>query len=199
MHRLGRFSVILTYSPAIKSLVSYCFSWPHSSGPWRLPPLCPSSSSLYLQLPLELQSYLTPFTIQPQALDFCWPTKLGRGFTWYQLTMWASVHQRQPHLEEAVLVLGYKLHQIHPLQDAVFLQFLDYQMLENVHEVPGGWLASWLPYCLWAAEVALNRCLRSYHTVFTLVTYFLWYQKPLLATNRFVVYRLDRFPHTPRS
>lgn len=48
MPRLGKPKAVLTYSPAIKLLVTCCFSWPHGSGSWQFaPPL----SSFLITLP----------------------------------------------------------------------------------------------------------------------------------------------------
>jgi hypothetical protein len=127
--------------------------------------------SLSLQLPLKLQSRLASSIVQSQALDFYWPVKLGRRVTRHHLTMWVSAHWGQPHLEEPVLALGYKQHQTDPTTGCSVSAVLG---LSNAGKcLWSTWwliLGSWLSYCLWAPEAALNGCLRSYQTVFTLLS-----------------------------
>lgn len=75
--RLGRVSAALTYSRAMKSLVTSYFSWPLSGhGPSALVEAPPSSPSLFL-FPLylppshsHLRSHPSPATAQSQALAF---------------------------------------------------------------------------------------------------------------------------------
>lgn len=116
--KLGKFSTIPTYSPALKFLVTCCFSWSHDHhSPFPFMAARSSISVFFFLFPLPATpiQFSSPTFYPPLFYVFINQLNWGAMLNSITSCIGVSAHWGQRHREKPVLSLEYKQHQTNQL------------------------------------------------------------------------------------